>query len=105
MQFQSLQTATNEDVKNVVSSWGILLSFVVSYSFQARHSLQNTEILMSHMGKSVALCRSDKTLLSVSLAVGGGAGCLLIFFIWDFSSIADYLVHMKNWLVIVGSSV
>ena len=81
MQFQSLQTAANRDVKNVMSSQGILLSFVVSYSFQANHSLQGTEILMSQVGKSVVLYRNDKMLLSVSLAVGRSA-CLSIHFLY-----------------------
>lgn len=81
MQFQSHQTATTRDVKNVALSWGILLSFVVSNSFQANRSLQGTEILMSQVGKSVVLYRNDKTLLSVSLAVGRSA-CLSIHFLY-----------------------
>lgn len=62
-------------------SWGILLSFVVSYSFQASHSLQGTEILMSQVGKSVVLYINDKMLLSVSLAAGRNA-CLSIHFLY-----------------------
>lgn len=62
-------------------SCGILLSFVVSYNFQANLSLQGTEILMSQVRKSVVRYRNDKMLLSVSLAVHRSA-CLSIHFLY-----------------------